>query len=727
MFARLARWLYTMRRSFAAHSAILETLLWAFLAGVVAYQLPHVDVWLAPYLSSGFMERLQTVVVTVGGAMIGTTAIASSFVLFATQVNVERLPYGLFYRFSLDWRLLSAFGLAFVAAIGGTAISLISAPDLASVMIASEMAAVAIVLRLLLLAYRRSLHLVNPLQQLNMIARQADRDLQKVDRQIRWTSPSIAKSEEGSVDTARRAIFDTHPDWDGFLRDTIEHAVAFARRAGEQGDLEISAAALNGVVALNRRYVQVRGRTFFANNLLIDNPLVSDRTINVTLEALRRLREVALARRDEPQLEQIFRTFAALCKIYLQIEYGAGQSKSHALLAAGYLEAAIEAVLPHQLIDTAMQGVRLLGKIGQNFFVAGELEEGVNSTSKLAMFGMLGAVTEKHRPLTLTTMEQFRDLLFVLLRVEARDIGFPAREIRTSISQLSKLFLDVPDTPLSSTHSTYLAPIFSSTSYSSLRFLLTPLVNALADATDQHGAERIADHLAIWSDGLYQEQKELLLLAIEKRSHFAFDMIHWITGVTELLACASRSPHTRDHSREELERHALWLFSAFTWIPTDEDTVRFVENLSFRGEVFQIALKADRDGWLDGYETAWKLSLKWAIEGGRHHTGWGTLERWLTALCALALRGEVNRADQLITELTARLASANAPNQEMRDRAAQALRQKTREVREREFETELVERVLASNDRDQTLVLLRRIADILSPARIASPVIADEP
>ena len=664
------------------------------------------------------MGSLQTFAVTLGGAMIGATAIASSFVLFATQVNVERLPYGLFYRFSLDWKLLSSFALSYMAAIGGTALSLISKPDLAALLIASELAAVILVLRLLLFAYRRALHLVNPVEQLQLIVAKAERNLRQIDRQIRWTSKPASEGDEGKIDAARRAIFDASPRWDQFLRETIEQAVAFARRAGVQGDLEISVAALNAAVILNRRYVQVKGRTFFANNVLIDNPLVSDPTINATLEALRRLREIALARSDEPQLEQIFRTYAALAKVYLTIDYGMAQSKSHALLAAGYLENGTEAVLQKQLIDTSMQGVRLLGGVGQSFFAAGELEEGVSSISKIAMFGMVGAASEKHRPLTMVAMEQLRDLLFVLLRIETPDIGYAAREIRKSISQLALIFLELPDTPLASTHSTFLAPIYSSTTYTSLRAILTPLVNALTETPDAKGAERIADHLAIWSDGLYQEQKELLLKAVEKRSHFTFDMIHWISGITELLIFASQAPHTRDHSRGELQKNALWLFSVLNWIPTDRDSVMFVENLSLRSEVFETALKAERDEWPEGYDCAWKMIMKWAIEGGRFQTGWGTLERWLSALCALALRGEINRAELLKTQLSARLAAPDAPGQDLRDRAARDLREKADHIRNREFEMDLVERILAANERQQTKQLLREVASILAPEPI---------
>src|SRR5690606_26298205 len=127
----------------------------------------------------------------------------------------------------------------------------------------------------------------------------------------------------------------------------------------------------------------------------------------------------------------------------------------------------------------------------------------------------------------------------------------------------------------------------------------------------------------------------------------------------ELLIFVSRSPHTRDHARRELQENALWLLSTLTWIPTNQETVTFIENLSLRSEIFECALRAERDEWPDGYDVAWKLLLKWAVEGGRHQTGWGTLERWLTGLCALASRGEVDRAEQLKAELTARLSAAD--------------------------------------------------------------------
>lgn len=59
-------------------------------------------------------EKLQPLVLGVGSALIGAAAIVASLVLFAMQVNVERMPHGLFRRLSSDPKLLSYFALAFV-------------------------------------------------------------------------------------------------------------------------------------------------------------------------------------------------------------------------------------------------------------------------------------------------------------------------------------------------------------------------------------------------------------------------------------------------------------------------------------------------------------------------------------------------------------------------------------------------------------------------------------
>ncbi|MGA8825717.1 MAG: hypothetical protein WB613_23120 [Pseudolabrys sp.] len=64
----------------------------------------------------------------------------------------------------------------------------------------------------------------------------------------------------------------------------VVYAVSFARRFSEQNDYDVSNAALRTVVALNAKYVEAKGKTFFASNAFIENPLSRDAFISDTLE-----------------------------------------------------------------------------------------------------------------------------------------------------------------------------------------------------------------------------------------------------------------------------------------------------------------------------------------------------------------------------------------------------------------------------------------------------------
>jgi hypothetical protein len=71
------------------------------------------------------LQGLRSFFLTLGGALLGAAAIVSSLVLFSMQVNVERMPHGLFPKLSADRRLLSAFAAAFLLAVFIAVLSLI--------------------------------------------------------------------------------------------------------------------------------------------------------------------------------------------------------------------------------------------------------------------------------------------------------------------------------------------------------------------------------------------------------------------------------------------------------------------------------------------------------------------------------------------------------------------------------------------------------------------------
>jgi hypothetical protein len=60
----------------------------------------------------------RALVGTIGGALVGATAIAFSVVMISVQINFARMPYGLFRRLSSDLLLLGYFGSRCDRAIG---------------------------------------------------------------------------------------------------------------------------------------------------------------------------------------------------------------------------------------------------------------------------------------------------------------------------------------------------------------------------------------------------------------------------------------------------------------------------------------------------------------------------------------------------------------------------------------------------------------------------------
>lgn len=114
--------------------------------------------------------------------------------LFVMQVNVERLPFGLFRRLSSHPRLLLSFASSFVLAIAVAAFSLITSPANAGFFVGAAVLSILLILRSFLFAYRRSLTLISPEYQLELIVAEVvasaeccrDYEREKLRKQALW-------------------------------------------------------------------------------------------------------------------------------------------------------------------------------------------------------------------------------------------------------------------------------------------------------------------------------------------------------------------------------------------------------------------------------------------------------------------------------------------------------------------------------------------------------------
>ena len=597
--------------------------------------------------------------------------------------------------------------------------------NLALVMVSASWA-ILFILRLFLYAYRRALRLINPLEQLRILLDDTRKDLQRWARRADRAKPLLESEEEAGAisperdptpDTARTAFFQLNAKWTARAMRNMQHAMSFARRYAEREDYEVAGGALTAVVGINATYIKAKGRTFYANALVLEHPLASDTFISETLEAKRQIVDWAVRRRDERQIEQSMRTLAALVQVYLGIDYASPTSeKAHAHLAAVYLENAVQAVVPHDMADVLMEGQRLLGRSAQHFVVAGSTSNAAGLSDKIAVIACTGCAKASYRPVTMEGVRQLANLTLYLLRSPIREVRYALDKVRENVSFIAKMVLQVPDTPLADIHGSTLAPYYSSSDLQSLRVSLTELVNAVSAAEpDDENAQTVIRNFEQWSDGLHRTTRELLLPAIAARSHFTIHMFQWIQGVTELLLLASNAPACDRRRQEKLRSHARSLTATLDLIPADEDSVKFVETFQLTETLFEAAMQTRRRDCDENAEAIARILLSWAFKGGRYITGWGVLERALCGCLALALTGRDGAVDELKTAIAQHLHRDRVPAPEVLAHGAAGLHRRTQGAAVPGYTHSTIDHAMARLDYNLLAPLLEEIADMLSP------------
>ena len=112
-----------LKARFGAVVSVAALFAFVALSAAASGALQHI---LDPYVaSSDGIATLRTAIVTLGGALVGATAIAFSIVMLAVQINFARMPHGLFHRLSSDWKLLGSFAGSFFLGVSVIAASTI--------------------------------------------------------------------------------------------------------------------------------------------------------------------------------------------------------------------------------------------------------------------------------------------------------------------------------------------------------------------------------------------------------------------------------------------------------------------------------------------------------------------------------------------------------------------------------------------------------------------------
>lgn len=672
---------------------------------------------------SSRFDSIKALFLTLGGALIGATAIAFSLIMFAMQVNVERMPHGLFRKFSSDIKLLSSFVTTFLLAAITAGLSIIPNESWVAGAISTALWCFFLIILLFVLAYRRALSLISPTMQLQFVVLDSDNNFKHWDSAIKRTMPILRANLKtlqptggmtSHQDIYRFHYFRTFPHWTAQAEQAISYCLTFSKRYAEVGDYEVSKVALNGILQINGLYIHTKGKTFFSNSYLIDNPLASDSFLTHTLECLRLNVQVGISRKDEQFIEQNLHCLLGLTKLYLSIDYGDEHAKpSHAHLVSGYLTGALESIVPHDMADVLIEGVSILGDTARHFVIH-EPQFVATISEKIALVACTGVVNKKYQVVSQVAVKKLAVITFDLLRCESTALGYEISEVRDDLRMIATMYLEIPETPLAKVHSKVMAAYYSGTSNDSLMSWLTDLTNELitAEGSDQI-AHRVIDHIVEWSDGLYRTEKELLLLAIEKKSHFTFDMIHWVVHITKLLLAISSAGACHEHNSDKLRKSAKWLIYVLSWIPDNEETLRYVETYRIADNIFDSAFDAHKSGCIVEAIEIRDLLLSWACKVGKYQTGWASLEK---ACCGLAcLNIILGLSDEkLFNDIEELVSMANAPDIEMRSKAASYLRKEAGKYRSG-YGHGHIDAAMAGVDQSRLISLLNGVANHIYP------------
>lgn len=667
------------------------------------------------------IDQIRALFLTLGGALIGAAAIAFSFIMFAMQVNVERMPHGLFRKFSSDAKLLSAFVVVFCLAAYITSLSLITNTSRVSFAVVSSIWCSILIVLLFVLSYRRALSLISPTMQLKLVLTDTKYNFEKWHRAANRIVPIINENSSApehekeireKYDMDRVTYFQLHPNWTAQAKQAILYCINYSRRFAEYGDHEVSNIAVTGIVEIHAVYVKTKGRTFFSENYLVTNPLASDDFLTNSLEHLRQNIQIAISRRDEQFIEQNFHCLLQLTKVYMSIQYGDEHSaKSHGRLVAGYLANSVESVIPHDMADVLLEGVALMGSAAKISLLHDRSEYVAFLSGKIATVACVGTVNSKYQAVTQIAVKQ---LTFSLIKDCNTDMRYAIGKVRNEVSLIAQMCLKSSDTSLASVHSSNMGPYYSGASYDSLLSWLTHLVNAISESEkNDNEAKRIVGNIVTWADGLYRTEKQLLLLAIENRSQLTCDLINWIVHVTKVLFAISCANSCSEHDAEKLKKSAHWLISVLSWIPDDKDTISYVETYRIADSIFDIVVDTHhRDCDIETHEIR-KLLVNWMHKAGKYQTGWASLEKAIHGLACLNLILDLPD-ETLLSEIDAYLETKDSPNTEIRASAARELHNEAGTYRSG-YPHDEIEAAMMYVDQENLAMLLHSVADRLSP------------
>ncbi|HHT9690286.1 TPA: hypothetical protein ACT9A8_000209 [Legionella pneumophila] len=718
-------------RSFLSnHKVISTSLAILFLIIINIYLYPTIKTHTNLYFSiNDHIDSLQSLFLGLGGALIGATAIAFSLIMFAMQVNVQRLPYGLFKKFSTDKKLLGLFVFIMLLAVGISSMSLIQAPEWSALFCLFSFWSIFLIILLTLAAYRRALTLISPFEQLSILISNTKKNLTLWSKAANRAIPLMKKNpldnEPKPINTSDHEIEKTyylnnlHPYWTGKALQAIEYCTAISRYHAVQGDYEISQVAINSIVIINQHYISAKGKTFYVDNPFFTIPLSNDTFITKTLENFRKNAHIATSRGDEQQIIQYLHGFEKLNYIYLTIDYSCDNpTKSHANLASGYLLSLVESTLPYKLIEVTMEGLRTLGRVARAIYNYGNANDICRISENISIIAAAHGIDKNLWPAAQTGSNELALLTLSLINNGKSLSSYVINKVNDDVKFLAENVINKSDLSGLKICSNILGPYYSVVDSNSLQIKLAELCNAVLKAeSDNKSAMQIIQNFSTWGGNLHEIQKKLLHLALKTESHFTFDIINWIVNISETFLALANAGSCEEYYKNQLQNNAtklIWVLSCFS---DDNNAIRLLENYQFTDLLFGTAIMANNRGCIDIALKIRKIMLIWLSKSSQSLTSRMIFENVCYGLTCIDMILEIN-SDELIDDIGKILDQDLSISNEERSVIAQQMEYRLNHHYSRDYSSSKIESALINADKEKLKKTLNKLIDVIKPSDI---------
>ncbi|ABZ76695.1 hypothetical protein Shal_2136 [Shewanella halifaxensis HAW-EB4] len=537
------------------------------------------------------VDQLKAISLTIGGGLLGFTAIVFSLLLFSLQINLQRLRYLDFYRFSADRHVLGYLLSCLIVSISIIAASLFIVESSSGQHAALMFWAVVLFTFLLIFSYKRAIQLIDPIEQVRLIESEVDSSLERwgkvIERQI--LADKIAPIESltnKDFDSLRWQLCRRYPTHQQAVFNSIDSLCSMTKVYTELNDYIVARNTLTKIIFIIDRYMRFRQNTFIEGSPFMSTSVESEPVFNYALERVGQSTSDAISADDKEWIQICFEVFSHLAQnsnfYKVQHGYQLGQQITSIIY---YLTSGVKETIPLKNNDVMINASRSVGGLATALLKTASYDNLQQLDKSLLLLGSL-SISKGDITVINDVMQRYGDIVFLLLFSEGTDAESEAQSISTSIHFLGKLHLQQGGK--TSFNLGYVNGVYGF-GETSLSVKLSQQAQILLSDTERFKSEitSLIEGICLWLKVSFNDRYELYQLDQEAD----LDLFHYLYSLSDTMLKILLTL-TSEITEHQLRHDAYTVINreiiALCEIREDKEVFRRIDSYDFMNSLFNL-------------------------------------------------------------------------------------------------------------------------------------------